>query len=354
MSTRKKVSFPGYTFDLGKSHYRGEEVGEGGYVYSEPGMYTNVALLDIASMHPTSIEQLNLFGDEYTKKFSELKEARIAIKHHDKETASRMLNGALQPYLHDDESLDKLSFALKIVINSVYGLTSAKFENLFKDPRNKDNIVAKRGALFMIDLKHYVQEQGFTVAHIKTDSIKIPDATPEIIEKVTSFGADYGYIFEHEDTYERFCLTNDAVYVALSNGVWHAVGAQFAVPYVYKTLFSHEPYEFSDFCETRTVTTAMYLDMSNGEDETDDNYRFVGRAGRFTPMKEGAGGGALLRKKDDKYYAVGGTKGYSWMESEMVQALKREDQVDDTYYKALVDKAYDSLGKFGDVEWLLG
>ena len=42
--------------------------------------------------------------------------------------------------------------ALKI--NSVYGLTSASFNNAFRDPRNKDNIVAKRGALFMINLKH--------------------------------------------------------------------------------------------------------------------------------------------------------------------------------------------------------
>ena len=43
----------------------GEEVGEGGYVYAEPGMYTNVALLDVASMHPTSIEELNdLLGEE--------------------------------------------------------------------------------------------------------------------------------------------------------------------------------------------------------------------------------------------------------------------------------------------------
>jgi hypothetical protein len=36
----------------------------------------------------------------------------------------------------------------------VYGLTSAHFPNMFKDNRNVDNIVAKRGALFMIDLKH--------------------------------------------------------------------------------------------------------------------------------------------------------------------------------------------------------
>ena len=42
--------FPGYKYENGKSTYRGEEVGEGGYVYAEPGMYGNVALLDISSM----------------------------------------------------------------------------------------------------------------------------------------------------------------------------------------------------------------------------------------------------------------------------------------------------------------
>lgn len=74
--------FPGYSFVDGVSTYRGEVTGEGGYVYSEPGMYGDVALLDIASMHPTSMEQLNLFGP-YTKRFSELKAARIAVKHND-------------------------------------------------------------------------------------------------------------------------------------------------------------------------------------------------------------------------------------------------------------------------------
>ena len=45
----------------------------------------------------------------------------------------------------------------------------------------------------MINLKHEVQERGFTVAHIKTDSIKIPDATPEIIQFVMDYGKRYGY-----------------------------------------------------------------------------------------------------------------------------------------------------------------
>ena len=47
--------FNGYKFDAGKSEYRGEDPGEGGYVYAEPGIYKKVALLDIASMHPTQL-----------------------------------------------------------------------------------------------------------------------------------------------------------------------------------------------------------------------------------------------------------------------------------------------------------
>ena len=117
---------------------------------------------------------------------------------------------------------EDLAQALKIVINSVYGLTAANFENPFRDPRNKDNIVAKRGALFMTLLKSEVEKRGFCVAHIKTDSIKIPDATPEIMDFVIRFGKEYGYLFETEANFEKFCLVNDAVYVAKFKDGKHA------------------------------------------------------------------------------------------------------------------------------------
>ena len=81
--------FPGYTFELGKSSYKGEDPSEGGYVYAEPGMYEKVVELDVISMHPASIEALNLFGP-YTKNFSDLKEARVAIKQGDFEKARNM------------------------------------------------------------------------------------------------------------------------------------------------------------------------------------------------------------------------------------------------------------------------
>lgn len=374
LKTNKPI-FPGYSFDSGKSTYRGEEVGEGGYVYSEPGMYFNVALLDIASMHPSSIVAENLFGDEYTARFKEILDARIAIKHKDFDKAKNMLGGKLEKYLTDENAAKDLAQALKIAINSVYGLTSAKFDNPFRDIRNKDNIVAKRGALFMINLKHEVQKRGFTVAHIKTDSIKIPNATPDIIEFVMEYGKQYGYNFEHEATYDRMCLVNDAVYIAkYQDGDWTATGTQFQVPYVFKTLFSKEKIEFADMCETKSVTSAIYIDRSPEEaaiyisnpeialDGTDDimldnghSLHFIGKVGLFTPILPGNGGGTLVRQATDKngnvkYDSVSGTKNFLWMESEMVKALKKEDQIDKRYYNNLVDDAVSAISKYGDFE----
>ena len=345
--------FPGYKFENGKSEYRGEDPKEGGYVYAEPGMYTNVALLDVASMHPNSLINMNMFGP-YTKNYKELMDARLAIKHKEFDRAKNMLGGILGKYLKNEEDADALSYALKIVINIVYGLTSAKFDNKFRDPRNIDNIVAKRGALFMIDLKHEVQKRGWTVAHIKTDSIKIPEANKDIIDFVIEFGKKYGYDFEHEVTYEKFCLVNDAVYIAKdTNGKWHAIGAQFSHPYVFKTLFSGEPIEFNDLCETKAVTTALYLDMNEDLPDGEHDYHFVGKAGLFCPIKPGAGGGLLMREKEGKYYAATGTKGYRWLEAEMVKQLNKEDDIDLTYHRTLVDKAIATISKYGDFEWFI-
>ena len=384
-----KPVFPGYTFEGGKSIYRGEEVGEGGYVYAEPGMYSNIALLDIASMHPSSIVAEELFGPEYTKRFDDILQARIAIKHKEFDKAKKMLNGALAKYLTDEAAAADLAQALKIAINSVYGLTSASFDHPFRDNRNKDNIVAKRGALFMVNLKHEVQRRGFIVAHIKTDSIKIPDATPEIIQFVMDYGKQYGYNFEHEATYDRMCLVNDAVYIAKYKdgkhaGEWTATGTQFQVPYVFKKLFSKKPIEFEDMCETKSVTSALYLDMNEGlpdvselEAERDrlakkdppmereglseeiakgHDYHFIGKVGQFCPIKPGCGGGILLRETENKktgekgYAAATGSKGFRWLESEMVRELGKENDIDRTYYNNLVDEAVKSLSSYGDFE----
>ena len=405
-----------------KSIFMGDDPSEGGYVYTEPGMYYNVALLDIASLHPTTIDVLNLFGP-YTDKFREIKACRIAVKHKDWEKARVYLNGALASFLEGIEDKDEeyqqqmsddLAYALKIIINSVYGLTSAGFKNPFKADHNIDNVVAKRGALFMIKLKHELQDRGITVCHIKTDSIKIPNATPEIIKFVMDFGQQYGYTFEHEATYAKMCLVNKAVYIAKYDefgertkggrhaNCWTATGTEFDVSYVFKTLFSHEEITFKDLCETKSVSGggAIYLDFDepyiskraeledelkaierrnmvpdydnltpagkpkkvfkpSGDDiqlyeqvcrelESTHEYIFVGRCGLFCPIQEGRGGATMLREADGKYSAVAGTKGYRWLEAEVVRQKGYENYINRTYYDNLVQASFDHIGEYGD------
>lgn len=356
-----KEDFPGYIYESGKSTYKGEVTGEGGYVYSEPGYYEDVVVLDIASMHPTSMIQLDIFG-KYTKNLKALLDARLAIKHGEYDKARKMFNGLLVPYLEDESDAEALAYALKISINIIYGLTAAKFDNPFRDIRNKDNIVAKRGALFMIDLKHAVQDQGFTVAHIKTDSIKIPGATPEIIEFIIEYGEKFGYTFEEEATYERFCLVNDAVYIAKTapgkkDAHWEAVGAQFQHPYVFKSLFSKEKIEFKDLVETKSVTTGLYLDYAGVkpmyDSEADQTPEFIGRVGSFVPVKEGSGGGVLLREKDGRFYAAAGSKGYFWQEASKVEVLETHDDIDLDYYEGLVGDAIKKIEQYTPLETLV-
>lgn len=406
--------FPGYKFDGYKSVYRDKLASEGGYAKGYPGIYYNAALLDIVSMHPHSAMAEMLFGPRFTKAFHDIVYGRVHIKHEAWDIIDGYLDGKLRPYiqkvLNGEMTSGALADALKTAINSVYGLTAAKFPNAFKDPRNIDNIVAKRGSLFMIELEHELQSRGVTVIHIKTDSVKIAECTKEIVDFVTEFGARYGYYFEHEATYDKMCIVNDAVYIAKyascekcekiygyiptkqkkAEGTWTATGTQFQVPYVFKTLFSHEEITFDDMCETFSVSKGcINLDFNENlvdieplenelkklrtrkikhysehtEEEwmkaerellsaieTGHNYQFVGRVGLFTPVQSGVNGGVLYRNENNRYYAVSGTKGYRWMESIEVKTLGLEDKIDKTFYHKLVDDAVDTISQYGDIE----
>lgn len=366
-----KPIFPGYYYDHGKSYYRGEEFGEGGYVFATPGIHWNAWVKDVSSMHPSSIIAEKLFGERYTKRFEELKQARIHIKHGEFEKCKDLLDGKLMKYLTDKSMAKALSKALKIAINSVYGLTSAKFDNAFRDPRNVDNIVAKRGELFMINLKHEVAAKGYKVVHIKTDSIKVEEPDDYILNFIDEYGKLYGYDFEIENHFDRVALVNDAVFIAKRADddpewleecedarknkkpiptQWTATGTQFAVPYVFKTLFSHEEITLNDMCETKSCETSLYLDFNENLGPDEHNYIFVGKVGQFCPVIDGVDGGILLREQDGKFNAVAGTKGWRFKESEVLRNLNGIDQINRDYYRTLCDKAVATIEKFGEFE----
>ena len=157
---------------------------------------------------------------------------------------------------------------------------------------------------------------------------------------------------------------------------------------------------FEDLCETKSVTTALYLDVNENlpdvseyekehatlwkdivntslpqDTETDHkcaraeelsdliakghNYIFVGKVGQFCPIKPGGNGGWLLRETIDRktgekgYASAGGAKGYRWLESEMVKQLGKEADIDRGYYDAMVDDAIGEISEYGDFEWFV-
>ena len=405
-------AFPGYSFERGsddKWHnmYRGVDLGFGGWVYTKPGIYHNVALIDAASLHPTSIILLNKLG-KYTERYAELRKARVLIKHREFDEVSKLFDGKLKKYLESEDEADALSSALKIPLNSFFGISAASFDNPARDSRDHNNIIALRGSLFMKTLFDAVEAEGYEVIHIKTDSLKINNADDYIVKFVQDFGKKYGYEMEYEATYDRICLIDKANYIAKYDkfgirnkggkhaGEWTATGAAFQHPYIFKTLFTGEPITFSDYCETRTVSgSAIYLDMNEGfinvedaEEERDRRlynathpnkkkklsekwsdyddvalenyisqghaYSFVGRVGQFVAVQKGAGGGIMCRDKDGKYYAVTGTKGYRWLEAEVVEQNHMEYLLDMEYYNDLVKDAIASIRKWGSYEEFVG
>ena len=393
--------FPGYKYSYGKSDYKGENPSEGGYVYSEPGIYEDVWLLDVESLHPHSLIAINYFG-KYTPKFAALVKCRMHIKHKEFDEAAHAfdsidpkLSEKLSRFLKDQSQAAGLGHAMKIIINIVYGMTSAKYDNKFKDPRNVDNIVAKRGALFMMKLKRELQDMGQQVIHVKTDSVKLPGANEKIYEYCQKRAHEYGYNFEHEATFSKLALVNKAVIIGqvswpeYKKGEWEAIGAQFAFPYVYKKLFSHEDLVEEDFAILKAAQSSIML----GD-------RFIGKNAQFYASKTGeelyrTGEVDLAKKvqtrvnnqlkndpdgytdltkigKDlnisdeevfeiiqsgykpkmiETFNSVAGTKGFLW---KLWSEYKDKNDIDIKYYEDLVADAVRNIYNVGDGDIIFG
>lgn len=350
--------FPGYEFVDGKNMYRGINVSRGGYVFARPGYYGFAKTFDVRSMHPNSLIALNLFGDYYTGRFKSLVDVRAALKVDDLEFVKNALGGIFAGLIDNasEETIAGLAQALKIAINAVYGLTSATFGNAFNDiSRNFNNIVALRGALFMKTLQDEVESMGYTVIHIKTDSIKVANPDERIEKFIFEFGKKYGYNFEVEDVFEKLILFDKAnILEKLIDGTWQTVGSQYSEPYVKKTLFTHEELEFNDLIQTKGVKSPYKMYLNFNEKNPDiENLTFIGANGNFVPIREGYGGGDLVKSKPDgKLEFVQGSKGYKWQDAELARECPM-DVIDMKYYDNLVEEAIKGIEKFVPFEELM-
>ena len=79
-------------------------------------------------------------------------------------------------------------------------------------------------------------------------------------------------------------------------------------------------------------------------------YQFIGRVGRFYPIRSGKGGGLQMVLRDGKYNSVSGSKGYRWLEAEYVKSAHKEKDIDQAYHDAMAKGAIESVEKFGSFE----
>ena len=86
--------------------------------------------------------------------------------------------------------------------------------------------------------------------------------------------------------------------------------------------------------------------------EDGHDYKFIGKVGRFTPVKPGTGGGVLCREQNGKYYAAANSTGYRWLESEML-GDDIFNVVDDSFYIKMVNDRVDDISALGDFEWFV-
>ena len=112
-------------------------------------------------------------------------------------------------------------------------------------------------------------------------------------------------------------------------------------------------YRYTDRDYTRTYRE---FDEETDEIAKGHDYHFIGKVGQFCPIKPGCGGGILLRETENKktgekgYAAATGSKGFRWLESEMVKQLDKQGDIDRGYYNNMVDEAIKSLSVYGDFE----
>ena len=153
----------------------------GGYVMSsQPGLYKNILVLDYKSLYPSimrtfCIDPLGLIEglkkpDDAIEGFNQAQFSRT--EHHLPELIREL---AATRQIAKDKNQPMLSQAIKIIMNSLYGVLGSKGCR-FYDPRLSSSITL-RGHEIMQTTKQWIEEWGYNVIYGDTDStfVKLDD-----------------------------------------------------------------------------------------------------------------------------------------------------------------------------------
>ena len=191
------------------------DINRGGENKCTPGYYENVVSLDVDSMYVTTFINTGYFGD-FTDKIRKLRDVRLALKR-------KNLNDVFKTYKEFGEFIvnEKIDFKLasdmlKLCLNSLYGLSSANFDNFMRLDNNETNLIANLGNIMMNELYNECIANGYKVVHIKTDGIKIANCTDEMIQFCVNFAKMWGYNFSIDEKYSKFIIIDKSNYIGVT------------------------------------------------------------------------------------------------------------------------------------------
>ena len=191
-------------------------INRGGENKALPGKYTNVVSLDVDSMYVTTFINTGYFGD-FTERIKQLRDVRLALKRKDLPEVHRLYKEFGEFITNEHIDFKLASDMLKLCLNSLYGLSSANFDNFMKLEQNDTNLIANLGNIMMNELYRIcTEEKGWTVVHIKTDGIKIVNCTEEMINFCIEFAKSWGYNFSIDEKYKEFLIIDKANYIGVT------------------------------------------------------------------------------------------------------------------------------------------
>jgi hypothetical protein len=139
----------------------------------------NVKLLDVRSMYPSIILIINALG-EFSKRYKEILDERVRVKH-----------------------LDKiLSDALKLILNSVYGNLNNQYSSLY-NPKGALSVCIY-GQIALYTLCKRLAAHGHTIININTDGVGfVPNPHHDYTDVWKEFEQDFKLELE-EDSFSDF------------------------------------------------------------------------------------------------------------------------------------------------------
>jgi DNA polymerase I len=199
---------------------------KGAYVKDpEPGLYENVAVLDVASLYPTIMVKHNISFDTVcceccrTNPAAKVPEDILPggfwiCKRKEGAVAQKIRQFREERLQHKRAGRKIMSDGIKILMNAMYGLFGNEFFE-YADYRAA-NLVTAFGRSYIFKIIETAEKLGHKVLYSDTDSIFILQGTGPIDGIIEAVESELeGVELEHEKTYRKLLLTKKKHYIGL-------------------------------------------------------------------------------------------------------------------------------------------